>query len=67
MSECIFFKFGYCKILKDTKCSEECNFRKTEEQYLEGIAEAEKILKDRGVKRVIAQSDNGPIVTVKKI
>lgn len=66
MIECVFASLGHCKILKDTKCSEKCKFRKTEEQYFKDQDRAYEILKARGLIRAIIQTEKGEIVTTKE-
>lgn len=54
LEKCYFCKFNRCKILNVKTCQgEECRFRKTEKQFAEGYAKAEKLLADKGLKVVV--------------
>lgn len=66
MDKCAFNHFGKCTILTDVKCSENCKFRKTEDEFMANQSLAEKRLKDKGLTATIVHTDEGPIVSVRR-
>ena len=65
--ECTFFRCGRCSLLKDTMCSEKCKFKKTEKEFAEGQAEAEEMLRAKGLEPVMVRTPDGLIMTTRKI
>lgn len=53
MTKCHFEMDGRCKILDVGKCPAGCKFRKTHEEYNDGLRKAEEMLRKRGLKAVI--------------
>ena len=66
MNECTFkYSDSVCKILKICNCTN-CRFRKTEEEYAEGIANANKRLKDKGLVQYKKTVDGIQIMSTRK-
>lgn len=59
MNECRYFMLGRCTILVDTVCSNSCSFRKTDDEWLQGKAEADAILSAKGLERCEKIDKNG--------
>lgn len=67
LTSCIFSSINQrCAILTATKCPKNCAFKKSLTEYLDGMLHAEEILREKGLKRVMASIDNNEIVTTKK-
>ena len=70
MNKCRFYNKdkSNCTILANTKCSENCKFRKTDAEFYEGIKRAEEILERKGLAPgVVHTPDKGDIMTTMKI
>lgn len=60
--------FESCKILRVTNCPPNCKFRKTAEEYDDGIRKADERLQQLGLTRVVQQVSNSEnIVTAKRV
>ena len=69
MGKCRFFveSCGVCRILINTKCTENCKFRKTNDEFYEGIRHAEDILRRKGlVACKVSNLDGEEIMTTRK-
>lgn len=65
---CYFMLGDGCKILRVTNCPPNCKFRKTAEEYDDGIRKADERLQQLGLTRVVQQvSDSENIVTTKRV
>lgn len=60
--DCIFFGFGRCRILLGSECSDHCKFRKTEQEFFDDDARASKILRKKGLKKVITDTKDGRMI-----
>lgn len=70
MPKCRFYNKDFCRcsVLSDTKCSEKCKFRKTDEEFYEGIKHSEEILKSKGLVACTVRSpEGGEIMTTRKV
>ena len=68
MNNCLFFRGGTCQCLTNIdSCPKDCKFRKTEQEYYAAQREAEKILEAKGLTKVMVHTNNGPIISVRKI
>lgn len=63
---CTFNHFGKCTILTETKCSLECKFRKTDDEYILGQTVAAQSLESKGLERVLVRTDDGPRMSVRR-
>lgn len=60
--------FESCKILRVTSCPPDCKFRKTAEEFDDGIRKADERLQQLGLTRVVQQVSGGEnIVTAKRV
>lgn len=70
MSKCRFYveSCDVCGILINTKCTENCKFRKTNVEFYEGIRHAEDILRRKGLAACkVRNLDGGEIMTTRKV
>lgn len=63
---CAFFHSGRCTILTESKCSEKCKFRKTEDDLIINDLIVKKTLEDKGLEKILIHTDEGPKISVRK-
>lgn len=64
--DCAFYHYGKCTILTETKCSENCKFKKTEDELITGDLITKKSLEDKGLEKVLIHTDEGPKISVRR-
>lgn len=65
--DCAFYHCGKCAILTETKCPENCKFKKTEEELITGDLITKKSLEDKGLEKVLIHTNEGPKISVREI
>lgn len=65
--ECTFYQNNQCKVLLGRPHCETCGFRKTTEEYINGIAKSDEILEKKGLVPVILKQANRAIMTTRRI
>ena len=63
---CTFNHFSKCTILTETKCSPECKFRKTDDEYILGQTVAAQRLESKNLERILIHTDEGPKISVRR-
>lgn len=64
---CTFCQNERCVILLSTHCSEKCSFRKTKEEFFDGMSKSNEILIKKGLVPIIVKKDGKTIITTRRI
>lgn len=67
MNDCTFYRLGRCQALKNTICTSECKFKKTDKEFAEAQDRAAEILAAKGLAPTIIHTSKGEVMSTKKV
>lgn len=67
MNKCTFYRLNRCQILKNTVCTGDCKFKKTDKEFAEEQDRAAKILFAKGLAPTIISVDGVQVISTKKM